>query len=404
MHSQLPDRREGRSTVSGPLVRVVSALAALIAGGASGALADSPVTAFFTISEIRIGALDHDTTGLWSGFSRERAGVDANLEVLLGPLARTFGGILRPAVGATLNTSGQTSKAYADLRWERESASGFFFALGMGVAVHNGEVELVDENRKALGSHVLFHPSTELGYRFDGINSISIFADHMSNGFSQRYNEGMDTVGVRYGRRLGVLPAPIIDRQTALADFAGPYAGAFAGYQLGRADWEAARTGGVDTNGLAAGGFAGISWQSGSGLFGIEADAVPTATGSTAACFPPATTCRVDVSALYSIRTRFGWIWGSTMVYGTGGLTIATLDAVAANAATGQTAHAAETVNYGVAVGAGLEHKLTSHLAIRAEAIHYGLPTESIFLQDNGVATVHFQSTVGRIGLAWYLN
>ena len=87
---------------------------------------------FLGISELKLGALYHDAPGLWSGFSVERPTADANFEVLFAPWARTFGGYLRPAIGTSVNFIGGTSKAYADLRWEAETASGVFFATGHG--------------------------------------------------------------------------------------------------------------------------------------------------------------------------------------------------------------------------------------------------------------------------------
>ena len=53
----------------------------------------------------------------------------------------------------------------------------------------------------ALGGRVLFHIPLEVGYRWDGHNSVSAYFDHMSNGYTNRFNEGMDRVGIRYGYR-----------------------------------------------------------------------------------------------------------------------------------------------------------------------------------------------------------
>ena len=121
------------------LARLAIRLLVLLMAGAVLPLAASqpiaaqvPETPAFAISEVKLGALYHDVPGLWSGFSLERPGPDANFEVLFAPWARTFGGYLRPALGATVNFVGDTSKAYADLRWEIEAPSGVFFALGMG--------------------------------------------------------------------------------------------------------------------------------------------------------------------------------------------------------------------------------------------------------------------------------
>jgi len=149
--------------------------------------------------EIRGGVLAHDVPGLWSGFNLER-GVDINAEVLGRGLPFLFGG-LRPALGGSLNTSGFTSKAYLDARWEFTSASGLFFGTGLGAAVHDGLLAPTDPDRKALGSRVLFHIPVEVGLIFHERHSLSIFFEHMSNANTRPYNEGLDDIGVRYGYR-----------------------------------------------------------------------------------------------------------------------------------------------------------------------------------------------------------
>jgi hypothetical protein len=145
----------------------------------------------------------------------------------------------------------------------------------MGAAVHNGEINLTDPARKALGSPVLFHPSAEVGYRWDGVNSLSIFADHMSNGFTQRYNEGMDTVGVRYGRRLGPIVSDTPATEVSIANFSGPYVGALAGYQYETTDWYTVSPVGAAQRSLSWGAYAGFNVQSGKGIFGLEVDGSP---------------------------------------------------------------------------------------------------------------------------------
>lgn len=357
--------------------------------------------ALFAVSEIRIGALEHDTTGLWSGFSLERAAADANFEVLFTPWARTFGGYLRPAIGATVNFNGDTSKAYADVRWEIEAPYGVFFAVGLGAAIHDGHLDADAPDHKALGARVLFHPSAELGYRFDGVNSISIFADHMSNGFTRRNNEGMDTVGVRLGHRFG----PLVAQETVdipIGDFSGPYLGALAGYQFQSADWFALSPASASTSRFYTGGFAGYNFQSGRGIFGIEVDASPLKSSVSAACVGAVIACQMDVHGLYSVRSRFGWVIDNAMIYGTAGLAMAPWDSTAVNLVTAL--GNVSGINYGVAVGAGFEYKLTPHLGVRAEILHYGIPGRDLFIQGTGPATNQFESTVGRAGIAWYFQ
>ena len=150
--------------------------------------------------EFRGGLLAHDVPGLWAGFRLE-SGVDINAEFLFGTGLPILGGRVRPAIGASVNTEGYTSRGYADLRWEIEGPSGIFFGLGLGAAVHNGLLDPTDPDRKALGSRILFHIPIEIGLRLDARQSISVYFEHMSNGFLVDSNEGLDAIGVRYGYR-----------------------------------------------------------------------------------------------------------------------------------------------------------------------------------------------------------
>ena len=152
------------------------------------------------LNEIKLGLLHHDTDNLWSGFRRE-SGWDVNVEAILAPAYDVLGGTIRPAFGASVNSSGDTSKMYGGLRWQYESAGGLFFGLGVGGAVHNGDTDLESNDRKALGSKVLFHIPIEIGYRMNDKHAVSIYFDHISNAYTADANEGMDTLGLRYGYR-----------------------------------------------------------------------------------------------------------------------------------------------------------------------------------------------------------
>lgn len=154
------------------------------------------------VREVKLGLLVHDMPGLWSGFQLER-GVGVNGEVILAPALPLFGGHIRPALGGTyaLPPSGHhaTSKVYVDARWMLEAQSGLFFSLGIGAAIHDGLLDPTEIDRKALGRRILFHFPLELGWRFGGHNSLSVYFDHISNAYTTSSNEGLDTLGVRYG-------------------------------------------------------------------------------------------------------------------------------------------------------------------------------------------------------------
>lgn len=152
------------------------------------------------IHEIKGGVLFHDMDNMWSSFDRE-SGVDINAEVILAPSLEILGGEIRPALGTSINTSGDTSKLYFDARWEYGIENGLFFAIGAGGAIHDGERHLVSNDKKALGSRLLFHIPIEVGYHINAHHGVSVYFDHVSNANTQHENEGLDTLGVRYGYR-----------------------------------------------------------------------------------------------------------------------------------------------------------------------------------------------------------
>jgi hypothetical protein len=175
----------------------VAAVALLVGVAASGeALAQAAPSSL----EVRGGVLAHDVPDLWAGFSLE-GGVDINAEVLLGRGLTFLGGTVRPALGVSINTEGYTRRAYLDARWEYEWRNGLFLGLGLGAAVHDGDLDCCEPDRKALGSRVLFHIPLELGLRLDDRNSVSVYFEHISNWDLADVNEGLDAIGVRYGRR-----------------------------------------------------------------------------------------------------------------------------------------------------------------------------------------------------------
>lgn len=153
------------------------------------------------VYELSVGALSHDVPNLWSGFRRESQSVDINVDAMLSPSMQAFFGTIRPAVGATINTEGLTSIGYADARYRFEGVAGLYFGFGLGAAIHDGNTGREDPTRKALGSRVLFHVPIEVGWHMDEHNSISGYFEHTSNGYTMKYNEGMDRLGVRYGYR-----------------------------------------------------------------------------------------------------------------------------------------------------------------------------------------------------------
>lgn len=150
--------------------------------------------------EVRLGLMAHDV-GVFGGEKED--GLDGNAEYLfpspafLAPL-----GAPRPHVGVTVNSAGDTSQAYLGLSWEWQPwDDGWFIEGSLGGAIHNGELSDPTYRRKELGSLVLFRESVSIGHRWQGGHSVMVTLDHISNANLADNNEGLDTLGVRWGYR-----------------------------------------------------------------------------------------------------------------------------------------------------------------------------------------------------------
>lgn len=176
-------------------LKAAAAVAAvLVAGVPHGAAAQE------FLSELKLGVLAHDVPVL---AHRDEDGTDVNLEALfvspdfLAPL-----GAPRPHVGVSINAGDDTSQIYAGLTWEWQPlAVPVWGAFSFGGAVHDGELEPVREDRKALGSRVLFRLAAEVGYDLTETVRVSLIWDHISNAGLADANEGLNTVGLRLGYR-----------------------------------------------------------------------------------------------------------------------------------------------------------------------------------------------------------
>lgn len=80
-----------------------------------------PASSEGLIYELKAGVLAHDVPDLWSGFQAEQSAPDINLEVILRPSYYFLGGAIRPAIGGTINTRGDTSHGYVDARWQYDT-------------------------------------------------------------------------------------------------------------------------------------------------------------------------------------------------------------------------------------------------------------------------------------------
>ena len=194
-------------------------LAVLIAAGTAAAAALSlPASGRaqnMTEGALKLGVLKHDP-GFLEGVE---PGIDINPEIIFAsPIPDAWVAELpwylrfvvqpRPTVGGTINTAGATNQAYFGATWSWLLASGvitpgdgFTFGIFFGPGFNDGSLRPSRPDRKALGSHVLFRPAIEFGYRIAPQYEISVYAAHASNAGFARYNQSLNTIGSRFGIR-----------------------------------------------------------------------------------------------------------------------------------------------------------------------------------------------------------
>ena len=183
-----------RDAAAGMFAATVMALA----GMAGAARAEGPV------DELKFGVLAHD---IGIGGHHKEPGADINGEVLF--TSPSFLSIIwapRPHLGTDINTDGKTSQLYVGLTWRLlnfeqvfTSSDAIYLNGSLGGAIHDGHLHGGGSNDKQLGSRVLFRESLEVGYQFVKRQSVSLFADHISDAGLTSQNQGITNLGVRYG-------------------------------------------------------------------------------------------------------------------------------------------------------------------------------------------------------------
>lgn len=230
--------------------------------------------------------------------------------------------------------------------------------------------------------------------------------------------------------------------QDMLAPWTGFYAGVNAG--AGFADATVATTGQaainsstvadgarppftkMDPNGFIGGGQFGYNWQSGGLVYGIEADLqdadirLRRNVVTTGSAFPGTRNNLFyqELEYLGTVRARLGYAWGSTMLYGTGGLayggvTNAVNFSGPLPAGTQQFTGLHNSTSYGYSAGGGIEQAFGARWSIKTEYLYYDLGSNvvsaSVIPGSGGVGTgynARFDNRghLVRLGLNYRLN
>ena len=151
------------------------------------------------INEIRIGIMKHDVA---TRAQKHEDGQDFNSEFFFrAPRARLMEliGSPRPSIGISINNKNDTSQFYTGLNWDVRFVDRLFFSVGLGGAVHNGELQSSDPERQRLGSRALFRAAIAAGINFNQRMNVSVLFDHVSNGRLAYPNNGLEKLGIQFG-------------------------------------------------------------------------------------------------------------------------------------------------------------------------------------------------------------
>ena len=190
------DKTQTHKPVLGSIAIAISLLLSCFAFSSSASAFEMPH------QEVRIGLLAHNKGPI---ASETEDGPDINIayhqrfaKVDWGSTIVGFFG----HGGAVVNLADGTSYIYAGINsMNAFGDSNWYFELGGGFAVHDGDLEKKSEDRREMGSRVLFRFETSIGYQFENEMSLSFFFDHISNGsiLNDDDNKGLDTWGLRWG-------------------------------------------------------------------------------------------------------------------------------------------------------------------------------------------------------------
>ena len=187
-------------------------------------------------------------------------------------------------------------------------------------------------------------------------------------------------------------PAPV----AVIYDWSGFYIGANGGWGTSRKCWDfldpagafVASEGCHDADGGTAGGQIGYRWQTGTWVFGLEAQGNwADFKGSNVSLFTPAfrTDSRIDAFGLFT--GQIGWAANNVLFYVKGGAAVVSDRYRFFDTVTGiQVVNGVDDTRWGATVGAGLEYGFAPNWSVGVEYNHIFLEDRNVTFLHNGVA------------------
>ncbi|MGY6532715.1 acyloxyacyl hydrolase [Glycocaulis sp.] len=164
------------------------------------------------ISELRLGVAGHDL------HNNTETGVQITGQIVFdSPDLLSFAFSPRPYLYGSFNSDGLTNLGAAGLLWTGNFTENWSLDLGLGIAYHDGALDISDlppddpvrirlaETRALLGSRYLFHTQIGLDYAVTRNLAVGVYYEHFSNGqiLGQGRNQGLDEIGARISWRFG---------------------------------------------------------------------------------------------------------------------------------------------------------------------------------------------------------
>lgn len=150
------------------------------------------------VDEVRGGIYAHEPFRSGPG---EGDHADINVEMVFEtPAFLAWAWNPRPRLGGTLSGGDRTSLVYLDvLGWTVNLTDAVFLDIGLGGAIHDGDLKGNAPDKLYFGCRANFHQSASLGFRFTPQLSIMASIEHMSNASLCSKNDGLTNAGVRLG-------------------------------------------------------------------------------------------------------------------------------------------------------------------------------------------------------------
>lgn len=188
--------------------------------------------------------------------------------------------------------------------------------------------------------------------------------------------------------------------------WSGAYIGVHAGMGWAQVSPAEQSSAAIDLEGFSGGGHFGYNIQNGRIVFGLEVDADGTSIekSETITSGTVSAKWRAGITSLASLRGRLGYAAGDTLFYGTAGVGWSQSEfGVTVQVSGLEVSAKADTSAVGYVVGGGIEHKVTTALSGRLEALYYGFQDHEIKV-GNTTTKLDSNVTVLRGGLSWHFN